>query len=29
MRTFDISELLEVSVVDRPRAAREAAGTNG
>jgi Fe-S oxidoreductase/nitrate reductase gamma subunit len=29
MRTFDISELLEVSVVDRPRAQREAAGTSG
>ena len=25
MRTFDISELLEVTVVDRPRAQREAA----
>jgi Fe-S oxidoreductase len=29
MRTFDISELLEVSVVDRPRAEREAAGATG
>jgi hypothetical protein len=29
IQAFDISELLEVSVVDRPRAQREAAGASG
>ena len=29
LKAFDISELLEVSVVDRPRAQREAAGASG
>jgi Fe-S oxidoreductase/nitrate reductase gamma subunit len=29
IKAYDIAELLEVSVVDRPRSAREAAGTSG
>jgi Fe-S oxidoreductase len=29
MKTFDISELLEVTVVDKPRAQREAAQAGG
>jgi hypothetical protein len=29
MKTYDIAELLEVTVVDRPRALRETAGASG